>query len=190
MIAALIAAVLVVVVLIWAVMVYNGLVGLKHGVAQSWSNIDVVLKQRHDELPKLVETCKQYKQFEGETLEKVIAARGRAEGARQSGNVAAVGAAEAMLGGALGRLFAVVEAYPELKANEMFRDLQSRISALENTIADRRELYNAAVNLNNVRIDEFPDLLVARLTGFRAATLLSFDSAETADVDVKKLFAA
>jgi len=104
------------------------------------------------------------------------------------GDVAAVGAAESTLRAGLGRLFAVVENYPQLKADESFRHLQARITQLEESIADRRELYNAAVNLNNVRINQFPDLLVARAFGFSAAELLEFTEEQTRDVDVKALF--
>jgi LemA protein len=93
-----------------------------------------------------------------------------------------------MLRTSLGALFAVAEAYPELKANESFIQLQTRISQLENAIADRRELYNEAVNVNNVRVEQFPDTIVARMFGFGPAKLLEFDAADRADVDVKSLF--
>ena len=176
------------VILIYGVLIYNNLVALKHQVMQAWANIDVLLKQRHDELPKLVETCKQYMQFEQETLERVMAARAQVASARERGDVAAVGQAEGMLRMGLGNLFAVAEAYPELKANESFQHLQTRITGLENGIADRRELYNEAVNLNNVRIEQFPDVLLARTFGFKEAALLQFSEAEKADVDLKALF--
>jgi LemA protein len=136
----------------YGVMIYNGLVQLKHAVAKAWANIDVLLKQRHDELPKLVETCKQYKQFEQETLQRVIEARSRVQTARENQNIPALGQAEGALRMGLGQIFAVAEAYPELKANEHFMQLQARITALENAIADRRELYNESVNINNIRI--------------------------------------
>lgn len=183
-------AVLVVIVLLagYAVQVYNGLVRLKHGVGKAWSNIDVLLRQRHDELPKLVETCRQYMQHERNTLEAVVAARGAVASAREQGDVAAVGRAESGLRAGLGQLFAVAENYPQLKANESFQHLQSRISGLESGIADRRELYNEAVNLNNVRIEQFPDVLFARLFGFKSADLLQFSEAEKADVDLRQLF--
>ena len=172
----------------WAVMLYNGLVQLKHNVARAWSNIDVLLKQRHDELPKLVETCKQYMQFEQETLQRVIEARSRVQTARESQNIPALGQAEGALRMGLGQIFAVAEAYPELKANENFMQLQTRITALENAIADRRELYNEAVNINNVRIEQFPDSIVAGMFRFQEKPLLEFASAEKADVDMKALF--
>lgn len=178
----------IVVALGYAIVLYNNLVSLKHAVSKAWANIDVLLKQRHDELPKLVETCKQYMQFEQETLEKVMQARNAVHSARERGDVPAVGAAEQQLRLGLGSLFAVAEAYPDLKSNQAFQHLQSRISGLENTIADRREYYNAAVNNNNVRIEQFPDVLIARFFNFKAAELLEFSAAETQDVDLKGLF--
>jgi LemA protein len=172
----------------WVVVIYNALVRLKHGVSKAWANIDVLLKQRHEELPKLVETCKQYMQHERATLEQVITARNAVASARERGDVGALGRAESGLRAGLGQLFALAENYPQLKANESFQHLQQRISGLENAIADRRELYNEAVNLNNVRIEQFPDVLVARLFVFKAAELLEFSEAEKADVDLKALF--
>ena len=180
--------VLVAVVALYAVAIYNGLVALKHNIAKAWSNIDVLLKQRHDELPKLVEVCKQYMAFEKETLEKVIAARSAVSAAREAGDVAKVGAAESLLRQGLGGLFAVAESYPDLKANENFQQLRQRISALENAIADRREFYNESVNANNVRIEQFPDVLIARRFNFAPAPLLEFSADEKRDVDLKALF--
>lgn len=92
------------------------------------------------------------------------------------------------LRGALGNLFALAESYPDLKANQTFQQLQTRISALENAIADRREFYNESVNVNNVRIEQFPDVIVARLFNFKSAQLLEFSEEEKKDVDVKGLF--
>ncbi|MEQ8938932.1 MAG: LemA family protein, partial [Gammaproteobacteria bacterium] len=145
----------------YGVVIYNNLVSLKHNVSKAWSNIDVLLKQRHDELPKLIETCKQYMGYEQETLEKVIQARSDVAAAREKGDVAALGPAETQLRLGLGNLFALAEDYPDLKANENFKHLQQRISGLEETIADRREFYNESVNINNVRIEQFPDVIVA-----------------------------
>jgi LemA protein len=175
---------------VYGVMIYNSLVNLKHNVSKAWANIDVLLKQRHDEIPKLVEVCKQYRQFEQETLQRVVEARSRVFAASQSQNVGALGPAETALRASLGNLFAVAEAYPELKTNEQFLNLQTRISALENAIADRREFYNESVNLNNVRIEQFPNVIIAGMFGFTARQLLEFSDAEKADVNVKQLFAA
>ncbi|MDX5409000.1 MAG: LemA family protein [Thauera sp.] len=181
---------LIVLALVYGVVVYNGLVQLKHNIAKAWANIDVLLKQRHDELPKLVEVCRQYKQFEQATLARVTEARARVAKAREAHDVPALGAAENLLRAGLGQIFAVAEAYPELKANEHFMQLQTRITALENSIADRREWYNESVNLHNVRIEQFPDLIVARLFSYTAQPLLQFSVAEKADVDLKALFSA
>lgn len=178
------------VVVIYAVGVYNGFVNLKHGVSKAWSNIDVLLKQRHDELPKLVETCKQYMQFERDALEKVMRARSGADVARVKGDVGAVGAAEGLLRAGLGSIMATVEAYPELKADQAIHALLARISGLENAISDRREFYNEAVNINNVRIAQFPDLIIARLGGFKPADLLVFGQQELADVNLRELFSS
>ncbi len=174
--------------ILYAIMIYNNLVSLKHNVSKAWANIDVLLKQRHDELPKLVETCKQYMGYEQETLEKVMQARAAVSAAREKGDVSALGPAETQLRMGLGNLFALAEAYPDLKANESFQHLQVRISGLENAIADRREFYNESVNNNNVRIEQFPDVLIARNLGFSAKDLLEFSEGETKDVDVKELF--
>lgn len=178
----------VVVILIYMVSLYNSLVSVKHAVAKAWANIDVLLKQRHDELPKLVEVCKQYKQFEQGTLQKVIAARSQVQAAREQQDIPALGQAEGMLRAGLGGIFAVAEAYPELKANESFMQLQNRISSLENAIADRREFYNESVNINNVQIEVFPASVIAKLFSFGEKPLLIFSTEEKADVDIKQLF--
>ncbi len=177
-----------VVVIGYFVTIYNNLVRLKHNVSKAWANIDVLLKQRHDELPKLVETCKQYMGYEQETLEQVMQARAAVFTAREGGDVKGVGMAESQLRMGLGNLFALAENYPDLKANDSFQHLQTRISGLENTIADRREFYNESVNVNNVRIEQFPDVIIANNFGFKAADLLEFSEAEKADVDMKDLF--
>jgi len=179
-----------VVAVVYAIMIYNQLVQVKHNVSKAWANIDVLLKQRHDELPKLVETCKQYMKFEQDTLVRVMEARSHVSTAREQQNIGALGQAEGELRGALGKLFALAEAYPELKTDETFKHLQSRISSLENAIADRREFYNESVNINNVRIEQFPDSIVAALFSFKPKELLKFSAPETADVDVKQLFQA
>lgn len=175
-------------IVVWAIILYNGLVVLKHNVSQAWSNIDVLLKQRHDELPKLVETARQYMQYEQSTLEKVMHARAAVHGAQERGDLDALGLAEGQLRAGLSGFYAVAEAYPELKANSSFQHLQQRISSLENMIADRREFYNASVNINNVRIEQFPDVLIAQLFRFRPFKLLTFREDELKDVSIKTLF--
>ncbi len=172
----------------YGITLYNNLVALKHRVAQAWSNIDVLLKQRHDELPKLVETCKEYMQYEQETLQKVVNARSMVSNAAQNQDLGALGIAESELRSGLGRLFALAENYPELRANQSFQNLQARISDLENSIADRRELYNDVVNLNNIRIEQVPDVFIANFFKFGAYELLEFTEEETTDVSIKGLF--
>jgi LemA protein len=172
----------------YGVTIYNNLVQIKHNVTKAWANIDVLLKQRHDELPKLVETCKQYMKFEQDTLTRVIEARSKVFTAREAQNVPALGQAEGGLRAALGSLFALAESYPDLKANQTFQQLQTRISSLENAIADRREFYNESVNVNNVRIEQFPDTVIASIFAFKPAQLLEFSEEEKKDVDVKQLF--
>jgi LemA protein len=176
--------------IVYGVGIYNGLVGLRENIKVAWANIDVLLKQRHDELPKLIETCKRYMQFEQETLEKVMRARATVNQAGASGNIAAVGAAEQQLRSGVMRLFAVAESYPELKSDQTFKQLQSRITSLEESIADRRELYNDQVNLNNIRVKVFPDVLIAQQCGFQPAQLLEFSQEEKRDVDTGALFRA
>ena len=173
---------------LWYVTTYNRLVATRERVGQAWSNIDVLLTQRTDELPKLVETCKRYMAYEQETLERVMQARSAVSRAQGQRDVAAVGAAEEQLRTNLGRLFAVAENYPALKADATFAHLQRRISEIEETIADRRELYNDAVNINNIRVQAFPDLIVARQFDFATADLLEFAETQRKDVNLGQLF--
>ena len=182
--------IVVAVVVIYMISQYNSLVEVKNGVAKAWANIDVLLKQRHDELPKLVDTCKQYMQHEQATLEKVIAARAQVSSAREAHNIGALGQAEGTLRSGLGQLFALAEGYPDLKANEQFLHLQSRISGLESAIADRREFYNDSVNINNVRIEQFPGVLLARWFSFKAFEMLKFATEDLQDVDIARRFKA
>jgi len=177
-------------VLIYLVITYNSLVSIKNNVAKAWANIDVLLKQRNDELPKLIDTCKAYMAHESQTLEKVISARMGVDAARQSQDVAGLGKAESVLSKSIGGLYAVAENYPDLKADQTFINLQQRITGLENQIADRREFYNDSVNNNNVRIAQFPDLIVAKLFNFEPAQMLRFASEELKDIDVSARFNA
>lgn len=182
-------AVVLCVVAIYLILIYNNLVRLKHNVSKAWSNIDVLLKQRHDELPKLVETCKQYMGYEKNALETIVKARSAVSSAQQNSDIKALGAAETQLRIGLGNLFALAEDYPDLKANQSFQHLQSRITGIEHDIADRREFYNDSVNLNNVRIEQFPDVIVARSLKFNTFDLLEFTDADKTDSDLKLLFA-
>ena len=162
----------------YAIGVYNMLVRLSNNIDKAWSNIDVMLKQRHDELPKLVEVCNSYMTHERETLEAVIKAR-NAYGAGRTINEKAQ--AENQIAGALGHLFAVAEQYPDLKANQQFGAIQQRISALESTIADRREFYNESVNLFNIAIEQIPAVWVAQQTGYRSRPLLTVAATDRVD---------
>jgi LemA protein len=149
---------------LYFVTIYNGLVALDKDTGRAWSNIDVLLKQRHDELPKLVATVESYMAHERDTLERVIRARDAVAGARGPEQT---GRADSELHGALRQLFALSESYPQLKADQSFQHLQGRISDLEEQIADRREFYNHAVNRFNVRTEQLPDLFVARMLNLR-----------------------
>lgn len=140
------------------VSIYNGLIMLRNNIDKAWANIDVLLTQRFQELPKLVDACKAYMKHERETLERVIQARNQFNTASSPGEKAS---ANDMMTSALTKLFAVAESYPDLKANTNFLQLQSRVTDLENEIADRREFYNDSVNTYNIRIKQIPDVFVA-----------------------------
>ena len=180
--------VIVAVLAIYFMFTYNNLIAIKNNVQKAWANIDVLLKQRHDELPKLIDTCKQYMQHEQNVLENVTKARAGVDIAREKQDIAGLSTAESALRGSLGSLFAVAENYPDLKADQGFNALQNRITGLENAIADRREFYNDSVNVNNVRVQQFPDLIVAKLFGFGMLNMLQFAHSELTDVDVSKRF--
>ena len=188
MVALLVLLFILVVIVGYLIGTYNALVRVRAGVKLAWSDIDVLLVQRHDELPKLVEVCKQYMQYEPGALERVMRARAGVDAARSSGNMNSLGTAERELRTGLTGLYAVAENYPQLQASEPFRHLQQRISGLETAIADRREVYNDAANANNVRIASFPGVLVAGLGDFPEAQLLHFQIEEKADVDLKAAF--
>jgi LemA protein len=167
-------ALLVVAAVAYAVSLYNALIQVKHQVDQAWSNIDVLLKQRHDELPKLVDAAQAYMGHERSLLEKLTALRARAATTGQGEDRLAT---EAALTQGVSQLLAVAESYPQLRANEVFAALLQRISALEEQIAHRREYYNAAVNINNVRMEQFPELLLATAAGLIRRSL--FESLPT-----------
>lgn len=169
-------------VIVYGVSIYNGLVGVKQQVEQAWANIDVLLRQRHDELPKLIDVVKGYGAYERELLEKVTTLRTRTATGREPD--ASRLAAEDELSLAVSRLLVTAEAYPDLKASATYLELQRRISTLEEQIAHRREYYNAAVNLNNVRMEQFPDSLLASIAGLRRASLFAATAEEMADIDV------
>ena len=177
-----------IVVFVYFAIIYNMLIEVRNNVKMCWSNIDVLCKQRHDEIPKLVESCKQYMGYEQETLQQVIAARGAVMTALGHENPTELGQAESVLRRSMGGLFALSENYPDLKANNSFQQLQARISGLESSISDKRELYNEAVNTNNIKIKQFPNIMLSKVCGFGSIDLLKFSAEETADVNIKSLF--
>jgi len=180
--------VILVIVVFYTISIYNRLVALRHNVTEAWANIDVLLKQRHDELPQLIESCKQYMTHEKDTIDAVTKGREQSDRARATGDTAAIGKSEAVLGTALTQLFARAEAYPDLKAVETFKNLMGRISVLQGSISDRREYFNDSVNLYNIRIEQFPDVMMARMGGFTPKELFKVPESDKEDVDVKSLF--
>jgi LemA protein len=166
----------------YGVVLYNGLIQVKHGVDQAFANIDVLLKQRRDELPKLIDSVRSYMVYERDLLDRITQLRVKT-GAASTGEAERL-QAEGQLSAGLSRLFAVAENYPDLKANQNFMQLQGRISALEEQIAHRREFYNEAVNINNVRMEQLPDAMLARFAGLVRRALFEASADERADVDV------
>ncbi len=164
---------------LWAVGTYNSMVRGRNTVQESWRQVDVELTRRHDLIPNLVETVKGYAAHERETLERVIQARNMAVGAR---SVAEHAQAENMLTGALKSLFAVAEAYPNLKANENFKSLQEELTATENRIGFARQHYNDVVGQYNGSLQRFPANVVGGLFGFRQVEFFQLDAAEAAAV--------
>ena len=178
--ASLIFMVIVAVVIFWAVGAYNRLVRLKNIIANSFGQIDVQLKRRYDLIPNLVEAAKKYLQHERDTLEAVIAARNQARNASDAVRsrpanaeaVLALSAAEQTLDGSLGRLFAIAEAYPELKADETIRELSEELTSTENKVTFARQAYNDAVLDYNNAQGQFPAVLIARLFSFAPSAML------------------
>jgi len=166
---------------IYAVILYNGLVRLRNENDRAWANIDVLLKQRHDEIPNLVEVVKGYMQHEQQTLLAVTQARAAS---LQAASVEQKALADLKLDGALRGLFAVAENYPQLKANENFLKLQNRISELEERIADRREFFNDDVNTYNTRIGQIPDVFVASFMGLKPRSMFKVSDADRKQVEV------
>ena len=159
------------VVAFWVMGAYNTLIALKNQVANAWKQIDVQLKRRHDLIPNLVNTVKGAMQFERETLEAVVSARNQAVSAQATGSVGAMALAESQLTGALSRLMAVVEAYPDLKATGNVAQLQEELTSTENKIAFARQLYNDTATLYNTKQHQFPTMFVAGLAKAQPAEL-------------------
>lgn len=161
--------ILVIVVLVMAVGIYNALVALRNQVDRAWANIDVILKQRYDEIPQLLEVVQQYAGYEKAAIARVTEARQSYGRAKTTGQKVA---ATQELTLALQGVIAIGEAYPDLKANQSFIQLQGRVSQLEGDIADRREVFNESVTNLNTRIDQFPDMLFSSMLGYRRMELL------------------
>ena len=166
----------------YTVSIYNSLVRLKNDIDKAWANIDVLLKERHDELPKLIATCKGYMQYEQKTFEAVTEARSAYQKAT---TVPEKAQADNMVTGALKSLFAVAENYPDLKANNNFMQLQQRITELEERIADRREFFNDSVNVYNIRIQQVPDVFLASMMHLQRRDLFKTADEDRKDVEVK-----
>ncbi len=166
----------------YLIIIYNRFFSLRAGIDASWSDIDVQLKRRYDLIPALVDTVRGYKDYEAETLEKVIQAR---QQGLSAGTMDEKAAAANILSGALGKMFALAEAYPDLKANTNFLDLQNQLSNLENAIQNARRYYNAIVRDYNAKTESFPDIFIAQKYNFTAREYFQLDVSE-ADA-VKKM---
>jgi LemA protein len=163
----------------YAVTIFNGLIALKNDTVKAWANIDILLKQRHDELPKLFDVSKGYMDFERDTLQKVTQARSLYQ---QAVSVDQKAQADQSMTSALRGFFAVAENYPQLKANDNFLRLQGRITELESQIADRREFYNDSVNTFNIRIQQMPDTFIASFMDMSPRPMFKVEEADKVDV--------
>jgi LemA protein len=161
--------------LIWGVSTYNTFIELDNQVEQTWGNIDVLLKQRQDEIPNLIDTVKQYADHEQDIFKDVAEKRKQMKNASSKKEKAEANQA---MQGALGNLFAIAEDYPDLKANENFQQLQDRITGIENEIADRRERYNEAVTIYNTKQDQLPAAIIANWMNLDEEDLFDVDRAE------------
>jgi len=167
---------------IYLITIYNSLVRLHNDIDKAWANIDVLLKQRHDELPKLIDTCKGYMQYEQQTFQLVVEARNAYSRAK---SIPEKAQADMLLSAALKSLFAVSENYPDLKANNNFMQLQGRISELEEKIADRREFFNDDVNTYNIRIQQCPDVFVAGMMSLKHKEMFKASEEDRRDVQIQ-----
>ena len=175
-------AAVVVIIIIWVIGAYNGFIRLKNKIEEAFSTMDVYLKKRYDLIPNLVETVKGYAKHESETLEKVIAARNMAAGAKTMEERIE---GENMLQGTLKSLFAVAEAYPDLKANTNFMDLQGQLQRLEDEIANSRKYYNAVVKTFNTKREVFPTNILAGIFHFEKKPLFEIEGEERENVKVQ-----
>ncbi len=165
----------------WFLTVYNGLIQVKENIKKSWANIDVLLMQRSDEIPKLVKVLKSFVKHEKKMFDSIMEARSFYLGAS---SVSEKADADNEMSSALKSIFALSEAYPELRSNDNFLKLQERISGLENDIADRRELYNESVNNYNIRIQSLPDAFIANSMNLAAEEMFKVVEKKKKDVDI------
>jgi len=163
----------------WFFTVYNGLIQVKENIKKSWANIDVLLMQRSDEIPKLIKVLKSFVKHEKKMFDNIMDARSFYLGAN---SVSEKADADNQMSEALKSIFALSEAYPELSSNENFLKLQERISGLENEIADRRELYNESVNNYNIRIQSLPDMFIANTLGLPQEEMFKVDENKKKDI--------
>ena len=165
----------------WFFTIYNGLIHVKENIKKSWANIDVLLMQRSDEIPKLIKVLKSFAKHEKTMFDNVMVARESYLGAN---SIAEKADADNQISDALKSVFALSEAYPELRSNENFLNLQDRISGLENEISDRRELYNESVNNYNIRIQSLPDVAIANAMGLDQEEMFQVNDLKKKDVDI------
>jgi len=165
----------------WFFTIYNGLIHVKENIKKSWANIDVLLMQRSDEIPKLIKVLKSFAKHEKKMFDNVMVARKSYLGAN---SITEKADADNQISDALKSVFALSEAYPELRSNENFLNLQDRISGLENEISDRRELYNESVNNYNIRIQSLPDVVIANAMGLDQEEMFQVHDLKKKDIDI------
>jgi len=165
----------------WFFTIYNGLIHVKENIKKSWANIDVLLMQRSDEIPKLIKVLKSFAKHEKKMFDNVMVARKSYLGAN---SITEKADADNQISDALKSVFALSEAYPELRSNENFLNLQDRISRLENEISDRRELYNESVNNYNIRIQSLPDVVIANAMGLDQEEMFQVHNLKKKDIDI------
>jgi len=166
---------------VYVITIFNSLVALKNDIDKAWANIDVLLKQRHDELTRLLDVCKGYMDYERDTLLRIAEARSQYQ---QAVNMEQKAEADQSMTTALRGFFAVAENYPDLKATNNFMQLQNRITQLENQISDRREFYNDSVNTFNIRIQQMPDIFVASFMSWTPRPMFKVEDTDRADVSM------
>ena len=165
----------------WFFTIYNGLIHVKENIKKSWANIDVLLMQRSDEIPKLIKVLKSFAKHEKKMFDNVMVAR---KSYLSANSITQKADADNQISDALKSVFALSEAYPELRSNENFLNLQDRISGLENEISDRRELYNESVNNYNIRIQSLPDVVIANAMGLDQEEMFQVHNLKKKDIDI------